>query len=199
MKQFVYASAFALMMGLSSCSKDETTTTPPPISSEKTIEFLVNGSPTSGSYTFFSFADGKEVPVTDSNSLKWDFAMRFETFIINSKSSGPGNAYAQIINAPFSEVVSGALPGYKFDTTATQKAIKGSEWYNYNPTTRVFSPKAGVTFVFVTATGKFAKMEVLKADPADDNGNPVVPPTRPTKIKYTLRYFFQQNGTPILQ
>ena len=175
-------------------------TTPTPASTEQTIEFLVNGNPFGqGNYTFFSFADGKEVTAADSATNKWDFALRLETFIVNSKSSGPGNAYAQVVSAPFAEVLNAALPGYKYDTTASQKAIKGFEWYTYNPTTRSFSPKAGKTFLFVTATSKYAKMEVVKAEPTDDNGNPVTPPTYPTKVKYTLRYFYQKNGTPVLQ
>jgi hypothetical protein len=193
MKQFYYLSAMMLLIGFTSCSKEETAV---PVSGDKTIEFLVNGSPSTGNYTFFSFAEGKEIPASDSNSLKWDFGLRFETFIINSKASGPGNAYVLILNQPYSEVISGALPGYKQDTSVAQKAIKGAEWYNYNPTTRQFSPIAGKTFLFVTANSKYAKMEILKADPADNNGNPVVPPTRPTRIKYTLRYFYQKNGSP---
>jgi hypothetical protein len=162
-------------------------------------EFLVNGSPSSGNYTFFSFDEGKEVSSLDSNSVKWDFGLRFETFIINSNASGPGSAYVQILQKPFNEILEAPLSGYKYDTTAAQKAIKGFDWYNYNPTTRQFSPKAGITFVFITATGKYAKMEVLSSIPSDDSGNPVVPPTRPTKIKYTIRYFYQRNGTTTLQ
>jgi hypothetical protein len=49
--------------------------------------------------------------------------------------------------------------------------------------------------VFRTATNKYAKLEVLSADPADDNGNLVVPPTRPTKIKYRIRFAYQPDGT----
>jgi hypothetical protein len=196
MKQFYLAGVLALAVIFTSCKKEETAL---PAATEKTIEFLVNGNPMGGNYTFFSFETGKEVPAADSNSLKWDFGLRFETFIINSKASGPGFAYVQILNKPFNEVTTGALSGYKYDTTASQKAIKGSDWYSYNPTTRQFSPIAGRTFVFVTAQSKYAKMEILKADPADDNGNPVVPPTRPTKIKYTLRYFYQKNGSVVLQ
>ena len=178
------------------CTKEEVADAP---SSDKTIEFLVNGSPTGGNYTLFSFEKGGAVPTSDSNSLNWDFGLRFETFIINSKASGPGNAFVQILNQPYTAVTSAALSGYKFDTTASQKAIKGLEWYTYNSITRQFSPIAGKTFVFVTANGKYAKMEVLKADPANDNGEPVTPPTRPTRIKYTLRYFYQKNGTPNFQ
>jgi hypothetical protein len=162
-------------------------------------ELLVNGNPMSGNYTLFSFDEGKEVSFLDSNSVKWDFGLRFETFIINSNASGPGSAYVQTLQKPFNEILEAPLSGYKYDTTTAQKAIKGSDWYNYNPTTRQFSPKAGITFVFVTAIGKYAKMEVLSSIPSDYSGNPVVPPTRPTKIKYTIRYFYQRNGTTTLQ
>jgi len=196
MKRSIFLTAIAMTMLFTACTKEEVVEVP---SSDKTIEFLVNGNPSGGNYTLFSFEKGGAVPTADSNSFKWDFGMRFETFIINSKASGPGNAYVQILNQPYSDVINAALPGYKYDTTATQKAIKGLEWYSYNPTTRQFSPIAGKTFVFVTAQSKYAKMEVLKADPADDNGNPVTPPTRPTKIKYSFRYFYQKNGTPNFQ
>jgi hypothetical protein len=196
MKRSIYLSALAMMLLLAACTKEEVAEVP---SSDKTIEFLVNGNPSGGNYTLFSFEKGGAVPSADSNSLKWDFGLRFETFIINSKASGPGNAFVQILNQPYSAVTSAALSGYKFDTTASQKAIKGLEWYTYNAIARQFSPIAGKTFVFVTANGKYAKMEVLKADPADNNGNPVTPPTRPTRIKYTLRYFYQKNGSPNFQ
>jgi hypothetical protein len=196
MKKSMLLLASSLAIFLCSCKKDETTTEPP---TEKTIEFLVNGSASRGNYNLFSFETGKEVASADSNSNKWDFGLRFETFIINNEASGPGDAFVKIADKPFAEVTDGALSGWKYDTTSSQKAIKGSEWYDYNDLTRQFSPKAGKTFVFVTAKGKYAKMEMIKADPADDNGNPVTPPTRPTKIKYTLRYFFQKNGTSSLQ
>jgi hypothetical protein len=121
--------------------------------------------------------------------------MRFETFIVNSNASGPGNAGVQIVNQPFEAVAAAPESGYKYDTTAAQKAIKGTDWYIYNAATRTFSPIAGKTFLFRTATNKYAKLEVLSADPADDNGNPVVPPTRPTKIKYKIRFAYQASGT----
>ncbi|MFN9710193.1 MAG: HmuY family protein [Bacteroidota bacterium] len=195
MKKSVLLCASALVIFLASCTKEETAETINP--NEKTIELLVNGNPTGGNFTLFSFEEGKAVSTADSNSRKWDFGLRFETFIVNSESSGPGNAYAQVVNTPFPLVTSGALSGYKQDTTAAQRAIKGSDWYIYNNTTRQFSPITGKTFLFVTAANpKYAKMEILRVDPADDNGNLVRPPVRPTKIKYTIRYNYQKNGTP---
>lgn len=183
--------ALAAIIGFTSCEKDET----PTPSVVNTKDFLVNGSASSGNYNFFKFETAGEIPASDSNSTKWDFAMRFETFIVNSNASGPGNAGVQILSQPFDNVTDAPSTGYRYDTAAAQKAIKGSDWYTYNPTTRTFSPIAGKTFIFRTATGKYAKMEVLAADPADDLGNIVVPPTRPTKIKYKIRVAYQPSGS----
>ncbi len=185
---------FAIMMILffTSCKKDNIDSSPVTVN---TKDFLVNGDPSGGNYNFFSFETATEITPADSATNKWDFAMRFETFIVNSNASGPGNAGVQIVNQAFDAVTSAPATGYRYDTTVSQKAIKGADWYNYNPTTRSFSPIAGKTFIFRTATGKYAKLEVLSADPTDDAGNLVVPPTRPTKIKYKIRVAFQGNGS----
>lgn len=185
--------AVASVLVFASCEKEKD----PSPAVVTTKDFLVNGSATNGNYNFFSFETASEKPVADSSTNKWDFAMRFETFIVNSNASGPGAAGVQILNQPFDAVLTAPTTGYKFDTTAAQKAIRGTDWYTYNPTTRTFSPIAGKTFVFKTATGKYAKLEVLTADPADDNGNPVAPPTRPTRIKYKIRVAYQGDGTTI--
>lgn len=180
----------AMMMLIVSCKKDSKQTP----ATVATIDFLVNGSATQGNHDFFSFSTGAKVAASDSNSTKWDFAMRFETFLVNSNASGPGNAGVQVLNAAFDAVKTAPESGYKVDTTVARRAIKGTDWYIYNSTTRTFAPIAGKTFVFRTATNNFAKLEILSADPADDNGNLVVPPTRPTKIKYKIRYAYQPNG-----
>jgi hypothetical protein len=182
--------AAVILTAMASCKKEDK----PTPAAVATIDFLVNGSASQGNYDFFSFTNGARVAAKDSNSTAWDFGMRFETFIINSNASGPGNTGVQIVNMPFDNVTTAPESGYKYDTTVAQKAIKGTDWYIYNPTTRTFAPIAGKTFVFRTATNKYAKLEVLSADPADDAGNLVVPPTRPTKIKYKIRFAYQSNG-----
>lgn len=182
--------AAVILLAAVSCKKEEK----PTPASVATIDFLVNGSATQGNYDFFSLASGTKVAASDSNSTKWDFAMRFETFLVNSNASGPGNAGVQVLNMAFDDVKSAPESGYRYDTTVSRKAIKGTDWYIYNATTRTFAPVAGKTFVFRTATNNFGKLEVLSADPADDNGNLVVPPTRPTKIKYKIRYAYQPSG-----
>lgn len=186
-----YAFLAAIILTAAVSCKKEDKPTPATVA---TIDFLVNGSASQGNYDFFSFSNGAKVAASDSNSTKWDFAMRFETFIVNSNASGPGSAGVQIVNQPFDAVTTAPESGYKYDTAVAQKAIKGADWYIYNATTRTFAPIAGKTFVFRTATNKYAKLEVLSADPADDAGNLVVPPTRPTKIKYKIRFAYQSNG-----
>lgn len=185
--------AVLMIVVFASCQKDKTDSTPSAIN---TKDFLVSGDPSGGHYNFFSFENAAEIAPVDSATTKWDFAIRFETFIVNSNASGPGNAGVQIINQPFDAVNTAPATGYRYDTTVSQKAIKGADWYTYNPTTRSFSPIAGKTFVFRTAAGKYAKLEMISADPADDLGNLVVPPTRPTKIKYKIRVAYQGNGSP---
>lgn len=182
--------AAVILLAAVSCKKEDK----PTPATVATIDFLVNGSASQGNYDFFSFANGARVAATDSNSTKWDFAMRFETFIVNSNASGPGNAGVQILNTPFDNVTVAPESGYRYDTAVAKKAIKGADWYIYNATTRTFAPVAGRTFVFRTATNNYAKLEVLSADPADDAGNLVVPPTRPTKIKYKIRFAYQPSG-----
>ena len=184
--------AVLMIVVFASCKKDKTDPKPAEIN---TKDFLVNGDPSGGNYNFFSFANSAEINEADSASSKWDFAIRFETFIVNSNASGPGNAGVQIINQPFDAITTAPANSYRYDTTVSQKAIKGADWYTYNPTTRSFSPIAGKTFVFRTATGKYAKLEMISADPADDLGNLVIPPTRPTKIKYKIRVAYQGDGS----
>lgn len=184
--------AVLMIVVFASCKKDTTDPKPAEIN---TKDFLVNGDPSGGNYNFFSFANSAEINEADSSSSKWDFAIRFETFIVNSNASGPGNAGVQIINQPFDAITTAPANSYRYDTTVSQKAIKGADWYTYNPTTRSFSPIAGKTFVFRTAIGKYAKLEMISADPADDLGNLVIPPTRPTKIKYKIRVAYQGDGS----
>lgn len=190
-KYALVVGAMLSVAGLAGCDKEKQSA-PAPVN---TISFLVNGSATTGNHNFFSFANGAQVPVADSNTTRWDFAMRFEAFLINNTVSGPGKAGVQVLNQPFDEVKTAPENGYKTDTSVAQRAVKPADWYVYNSVTRSFAPIAGRTFVFRTAQEQFAKMEILTADPADDNGNLVVPPTRPTRIKYTLRVAYQPDGT----
>ncbi|MBK9256171.1 MAG: HmuY family protein [Saprospiraceae bacterium] len=173
-----------------SCKKDEE----PVKAVEATTSFLVDGS-NAGNFTLFNFEKNTAISVSEQQSLNWDFGMRFTTFIVNSGVSGPGAAGVQLQNGIFDDIKEAPVDGYKTDISAADLAIKDGEWYDYNPVARTFAPKAGIVFIFKTANGKYVKMEMIKADPTDNNGVIVVPPTIPTKIKYTMRYVYQPNGT----
>jgi hypothetical protein len=168
-----------------SCKKDDT---PQNTIITKTDSLLVNFSSTK-TFAFFNFKNDAVVANTDSASTKWDFGLRFTTFILNSNAYGSGNAGAILQNTLYSGVTEAPATGYAYDTTSSQKAIKDGSWYNYNPTTRTFSPKAGQTFFFRTADNFYVKMELLAVDYAPFVG------TQPDKLIYRFRYTYQANGS----
>ncbi len=181
-----------VLVVLNSCQKDDPVILPAVV---QTKTFLVSASRT-GPYNLWGFNTNAPVANTDSVSSNWDFGMRLTNIIVNSNASGPGNAGVQILNTPFNDVTIAPETGYAYDTTSTKLAVNPSpgNWYIYQ--NRSFAPIAGKTFVFRTATSKYAKLEFLTGEPVDDNGNPV-PVTStapPTKIKYTFRYAYQPSG-----
>ncbi len=188
MKKTILASAvlcYALLLTISSCKKDSVN---PVTIIEKTDSMHVNFS-SAASFTFFSFKNGALVANTDSATTKWDFGLRFTTFILNSNTYGPGNAGAILQTGIYSNVTTAPQTGYAYDTTSSQKAIKDGSWYDYNPVTHAFVPKAGQTFIFRTAENYYVKMELLAVDYEAFTG-PV-----PQRLIYRFRYTYQSNGT----
>lgn len=188
MKKMIQATMIAttaMILILSSCSKDDV---PAVTTVEKTDSVKVNFSSNS-SFTFFSFKNGGLVANTDSATTKWDFGLRFTTFVLNSNAYGPGSAAAILQNSIYSNVAAAPSTGYAYDTTASQKGIKDGSWYDYNPTTHAFTPKAGKTFIFRTADNHYVKMELLAVD-----YEPFVGPT-PVRLIYRFRYTYQANGS----
>lgn len=173
------------IVSIIACNKSNTTPTPPV---EKTDSLKVSFS-SSSPYTFFSFKNDAVVANSDSASTKWDFGLRFTTFIVNSYSSGPGNAGVILQNSSYATTTSVPSSGYSYDTTSSQKAIIDGSWYNYNPTTHSFAPKAGQVFLFRTADNKYVKMELLAVD-----YEPFVGPV-PVTLIYRFRYTYQPDGS----
>lgn len=189
MKKMILASmiaATAMIFMFSSCKKDDT---PAAITTvEKTDSVKVNFS-SGAAFTFFSFKNDAIVANSDSATTKWDFGLRFTTFILNSNAYGPGNAGAILQNSIYGNVTTAPSSGYAYDTTTSQKGIKDGSWYDYNPTTHAFAPKAGQTFIFRTADSKYVKMELLAVD-----YEPFIGPT-PVRLIYRFRYTYQANGS----
>jgi hypothetical protein len=166
----------------SACTKEQTST-PTPLTRVQVLSVPFS---TRGSHTFFSFKDSTAVTVADSATAKWDFAIRFARIIVNSQSSGPGNAGVIMQDGIFNSITSAPLTGYSYDTTSNSLAIKDGSWYDYNPRTHAFIPKAGKVFIFRTANGvNYAKMQLLAVDYAPFTG-PV-----PTTLLYKFEYTYQ--------
>jgi len=188
---FFYATLFATLgLTLGSCTKEEEDQKPV---EAVTTDVLVDAKQ-DGEFVLFNFESNEIVSLDQMNSDGWDFGLKLTTFITNSGISGPGEGGAIVQTGIFDEIESAPESGYLVDAEG-ELAIKDGEWYDYNPITRSFAPKAGLVFFIKTGKGKYAKMEILEALPTDDNGNVVAPPTIPTKIKYTIRYAYQSNGT----
>ncbi|MCB2407320.1 HmuY family protein [Hymenobacter lucidus] len=194
-------------LSLTSCDKDDDTTpgVTPTLEAKTVSNLAPQPAPTSGSgqpgtprhYTFFSLAEGKEVPYTDSASTKWDLAFRGTTILTNGGTSGPGQGGAQVKTGLFAELTTAPDAGYAQDA-ATGKAIptgSGNGWYSYNATTHIISPIAGRVVVVRTATGKYAKLEVTNYY----KDAPATPTETTPSGYYTFRYVYQPDGSKNLK
>lgn len=184
MKNSISISVLLLTLIIASCSKKDSTVVLP--TTVKTKSITVNFSSNS-SFTFFSFRDTSVIANSDSASAKWDFALRRTTFLINSNASGPGNGGVILQNGIYDNVTEAPLSGYAYDTTSSQKAIKDGSWYDYNPISHSFVPKAGKVFIFRTADNHYAKMELLGV-----SYEPFAGPV-PQRLIYNFRFTYQPN------
>lgn len=213
MKKIIYAlSAFLFF---TACDKDDNTTKVDPVISvtvtnlpADTIIGITPGAPPSGGmpygagkYTFFSLERGVVVPATDSASNKWDIAFKGSTILTNSGNGGPGVGGAFVYIGLFNDLKT--IPSdstFRTENVPTSYAIPlGSNkgWYVYDGLNNLITPIPGRVLVIRTATGKFAKIEILNyykggvtpAASASDN----------VKMKdqryYSFRYSYQPNGT----
>lgn len=138
-----------------------------------------------GKFTFFNFASGKEVAVSDSNSTKWDIAFSTTTIIFNGGVKGPGVVAAQIVTPTTFEALTDA-PAAGYDLNI----ISGmGSWYNYNSGTNnsgphTITPIEGKILVVKLADGSFAKVQILNYY----LGAPEVP-TEGTSFAGTSQYY----------
>ena len=155
----------------------------------------------SGKYTLFSLESNSAISNADSATTKWDIGFRGTTIITNGGNSGPAGGGAFIYIGTFSDLKE--IPSdstFKIDNAPVAYAIPiGSNkgWYVYNPQTNLVTPIPGRVLVIRTASGKYAKLEILnyykggvtpEASASDDE-----------KLKkqrfYTFRYMLQNNGS----
>jgi hypothetical protein len=182
----------ALTIGLVSCGKKDN---PGPVLITKTDSVEVAFSATAP-YTFFSFKNNAIVANSDSATTKWDIGIRYVNIIVNSHASGPGNGGIITQSGIYDNFTTAPTTGYAYDTTATQKAVNTSlstGWYNYDPTTHNFSPKAGLFFAIRTADNHYVKMEILSVGYLKFSGQ------TPLTLIYRFRYSYKADGSTTFQ
>jgi hypothetical protein len=204
------AMGLGLCIALVACSKDEETIvvqvraiTVKDLPAD-TVTGLVNGRPQyAGSITYYSLVDDTIVSKADSATTKWDVAFSSTKILVNSGTSGPGFGGAFVYIGLFDALKTIPLDS-NFATdnskaSPSQYAIPqtGQTWFFYDEKNRLIKTEAGRVLVIRTATGKYAKIEILNyykggITPADNASDA----EKLSKQRYyTFRYVYQPNGT----
>jgi hypothetical protein len=173
-----------------------------------TILGIVPGAPptggfpyASGKYTFYSLERNEIVPTSDSATNKWDIGFRGTTIITNSGNSGGAAGGAFVFVGTFEDLKT--IPAdstFRTDNAPSAYAIpSGSNrgWYVYNAPVNLVTPIPGRVLVIRTATGKYAKVEILNY--YKGGVTPATTASDDLKLRnqryYKFRYIYQPNGT----
>ena len=159
-----------------------------------------------GKFTFYSLENNAPVPNSDSATNKWDIAFRSTTILTNAGTSGPGLGGAFIYNGLFNDLITiptdstFATDNAPANNPSPSYAIKtgsGKGWYTYDGQTNIITPLAGRVLVIKTATGKYAKVEIISYYKGGVTlGSTASDEEKSSKQRYyTFRYVFQPNGT----
>lgn len=186
--------SLAVLLTFSSCDKDNDGVEVP-LAAQESKNLFAEPTATGNHYAFFSLERNEVVPFTDSASAKWDIAFRSTTIITNSGTGGPGAGGAFIQKATAFDTYSSIPADSTFRVDgATALAVptgSGNGWYNYNGATNVISPIPGNVIVVRTASGKYAKLEILSYY----KDAPATPTSADVARYFTFRFIYQPNGT----
>jgi len=205
---------FSLVLILSSilfaCTKDETPIVLPvtaitvsnlPADTVLGVNAITGMPFSAGKYTFYSLERNAIVPNTDSASTQWDLAFAGSKILTNGGTSGKGLGGAFIYTGLFNDVKTISNDSvFKTDNAPGSFAItfgSGKGWYVYDQLTSLITPLAGRVLVIRTASGKYAKVEIINYY----KGGVTLPTTASESDKlskqryYTFRYAYQPNGS----
>lgn len=204
------AMGLGLSIALVACTKDEETIVVPvsaitvkDLAADTVTGLGLDGRPQSaGTTTYYSLVDNKVVASTDAASTKWDIAFSSTKILINGGTSGPGIGGAFVYVGLFDALKT--IPADSNFSTDNANAASfaiplgsGKAWYTYDGLTTLVSPIAGRVLVIRTATGKFAKIEIISYY----KGGVTLPASASVNDKlfkqryYTFRYAYQPNGS----
>ncbi len=188
-------SAFALAT-VTSCKKDDVAPVVP-LTATQSKNFVADPAINSNHFAFYSIERNETVPYTDSATTKWDIAFRSTNILTNGGTSGTG-AGGAFVHRSVSFDTYTSIPAdsvFRTDVNTTPAyAIptgSGNGWYNYNQSTNVISPIPGNIIVVRTASGKYAKLEILSYY----KDAPATPTSADVPRYYTFRFIYQPNGS----
>ena len=204
MRQISIWIAAALVVTTSACKKDSDST-PAPLEAKTVTDINANPADNGGYSLYFNLTTGTTVPATDSATTKWDIAFKTTTIKVNSGTSGPATASAQIVAAGFDDLTEAPADGYATDGAAgfAIPSGSGSGWYNYTGAAtsgpqHAILPIAGKSIVVKTANGKYAKIQIVsyyKGNPNTSTAEFADLTKRPLGGYYTIRYMIQADGS----
>lgn len=204
------AMGLGLSIALIACTKDEETIVVPvsaitvkDLAADTVTGLGLDGRPQSaGTTTYYSLVDNKIIPSSDAASTQWDIAFSSTKITVNCGTSGPGIGGAFVFKGLFDDLKT--IPAdstFAIDNSnAASFAIplgSGRAWYTYDGLTTLVTPIAGRVLVIRTATGKFAKIEIISYY----KGGITLPASASVSDKlfkqryYTFRYAYQPNGS----
>lgn len=145
-------------------------------------------------FVLFSFRTGQTVDIADSASTSWDVGFRGTEIIINSGSSGPGEAGLVRLDVSFEQVTIAPSEGYETDG----ETLAMADWYTYTgmsePMHAVF-PNENETYVLRTADGshyvKFDIISYYQGNPDTSTETFANVQTRPGSPYFTFDYVIQ--------
>lgn len=186
-----------VLTGFTSCKKNSTTAVP--LTATTKSNFVADATINNNHFAFYSLERNEPVSYTDSATSKWDIAIRSTTILTNAGTSGPGTGGAFVQRSVNFDTYT-TIPAdsaFKTDVNTTPAyAIptgSGNGWYNYNPATNIIAPIPGNVIVVRTATGKYAKVEILSYY----QNAPAAPTSADVPRYYTFRFICQPNGTKL--
>jgi len=204
------AMGLGLSIALIACTKDEETIVVPvsaitvkDLAADTVTGLGFDGRPQSaGTTTYYSLVDNKIIASSDAASTKWDIAFSSTKITVNCGTSGPGIGGAFVFKGLFDDLKT--IPVDSTFATDNSNAASfaiplgsGRAWYTYDGLTTLVSPIAGRVLVIRTATGKFAKIEIISYY----KGGVTLPASASVNDKlfkqryYTFRYAYQPNGS----
>ena len=204
------AMGLGLSIALIACTKDEETIVVPvsaitvkDLAADTVTGLGLDGRPQSaGTTTYYSLVDNKIIASSDAASTKWDIAFSSTKITVNCGTSGPGIGGAFVFKGLFDDLKT--LPVDSTFATDNSNAASfaiplgsGRAWYTYDGLTTLVSPIAGRVLVIRTATGKFAKIEIISYY----KGGVTLPASASVNDKlfkqryYTFRYAYQPSGS----